>query len=305
MVALLAWALACSPAATLDRVVDRRYGAAGAVERWVELPGTHVRYDLAGADHDGVPILLVHGFGADAHTQWALQVGALARRHTVIVPDLVGFGGSRTLTGRADLGLQTDVLQAVLDAEGVERAHVVGISYGGLTALRLAMVAPERVERLVVVDAPGPDFTPERYAERMQALGVADVKELVVPPDVPALRRLLDVAFVEPPRVGDRLLADIHRRFYAGDRTYQEALLDAVLTDERARAAAAAWTGFPRPSLVIWGAEDPLFPVDQADTLARRIGPSARVVVLPGAAHAPIVERSRAFNAALLGFLVE
>jgi pimeloyl-ACP methyl ester carboxylesterase len=117
----------------------------------------------------GDPLVLVHAGVADAR-MWEPVLPALARRHRVVRYDMRGFGATRSMPGPF-----SDVadLRALLDALGIERAHVVGASAGGLHALELAATAPARVASLVLLAAALPDIQPSprlrAYAEAEEA----------------------------------------------------------------------------------------------------------------------------------------
>ncbi|MBW3607393.1 MAG: alpha/beta fold hydrolase [Actinobacteria bacterium] len=123
----------------------------------------------AHGDGAGDPLVLVHAGVADAR-MWEPIVPALAAHHRVIRYDMRGYG--RSLSGRGAFSPAGD-LAALLDALAVQRAHVVGASFGGLVALELAATRPERVASLVLLAAALPDIEPSAqllaYAEAEQA----------------------------------------------------------------------------------------------------------------------------------------
>lgn len=245
---------------------------------------------------EGPPVLLIHGFGGDGLWTWRGQMEALAERHTVIVPDLVWFGRSSS-AAPPSLDAQVEAMIGLLDGLGLERADVVGISYGGFVTLELAAAAPERVARVVVVDSPGPFFDAEDQQAMLARFGVQSAEQLFVPADPEALRALLDLAYVDPPWVPRGVLSRMHETMFAPYATAHRALL-ADLVGRRAEEHALALTA---PSLVVWGEQDRVFPAEVGLELAEALG--AELVLLPGTAHAPNVENPDAFNAAILGFL--
>ena len=116
---------------------------------WIEGPDD-------GGDGDGDPLVLVHAGVADAR-MWHAVVPALARAHRVVRYDMRGFGATRSMPGAFS---DADDVRALLDALRIERAHLVGASAGGLHALELAAIAPDRVASLVLLDAALPDIEP-------------------------------------------------------------------------------------------------------------------------------------------------
>ena len=110
----------------------------------------------------GDPVLLIHGSGpgVSAWANWRLTMPRLATRFRVIAPDMVGFGFTERPTGvRYDLDTWVGHALGLLDALRIDRAHIVGNSFGGALALALAIRHPQRVRRLVLMGAAGVPFT--------------------------------------------------------------------------------------------------------------------------------------------------
>ncbi len=106
----------------------------------------------------GTPVVLLHGGGPGASgvSNYSRNIEALAQRFRVIVPDLPGYGRStKTLDQSDPFGYLADMIRGLLDELGIETAHLVGNSYGGAAALRLALDTPDRVDRLVLMGPGG------------------------------------------------------------------------------------------------------------------------------------------------------
>ena len=119
--------------------------------RAIALNSERVAYRIAGK---GPVLLLVHGMAGSSET-WRHVMPALARRFTVLAPDLLGQGQSDKPRGDYSLGAHANTLRDLMDALGYKRATVVGQSLGGGVAMQFAYQFPERCERLVLVDSGG------------------------------------------------------------------------------------------------------------------------------------------------------
>ncbi|MBX6343255.1 MAG: alpha/beta fold hydrolase, partial [Thermomicrobiaceae bacterium] len=222
---------------------------------------------------EGPPVLLLHGL-AGSTRWWSRNVAGLAARLRVYALDLAGFGRT-TAARRRPLDELPEVLAAWMDQVGIERAHVVAHSMGGAVALRLAAEHPERVDRLVLVDAAGipssggfVQFGRDLLREGLQTtLGL-----------VPLL--VSDVL-----RAGPASLLSASREILAED-------VRPLLARVRA------------PTLLVWGERDALVPLEEARALAAQL-PGARLVVIPGAGHNAMIDQPDAFNRAVLAFLLE
>jgi 3-oxoadipate enol-lactonase len=260
--------------------------------------GTRIHYEsipaapVLGRGHD--PVLLVQGLGADMNG-WAFQRLALAGRHRVVAFDNRGAGRSDKPIGPYDLLAMADDAIAVMDAAGIERAHVVGASMGGAIAQILTVLYPERVSSLVLActAARNHPWREELFRQwiqvaandGMQALGRTAMRWLVGPR---SLRRFAPALGLVAPML---MSAPAHSFI-----SQCQAILDA---DE---SLAAQLATIVAPTMVIVGNQDILTPRGDSEELAELI-PHAELVVIAGAAHGLMVEHASTFNRVVLDFL--
>lgn len=263
----------------------------------VELPGASLRIWRGGR---GRPLLLLQGFGASAMWQWSGQVGPLARDHTLLVPDLLGFGGSHLHRGAHTLDRQVEAIHNLIDHYGLPSVDIVGISYGGFVALRLAEHHPDRVRRLVIVDSPGMGYTPSDYQAMLRRYRIQHISELLLPAHPRQIERLLSVAWHRPPHVPGWMLRSMHRDLFLDRLPEKRDLLNDILGLLHRPEGPPSGT-LPHRSLVLWGEHDPLFPPQLGARLAALLGGDLRT--LPKAAHAPNLEQAVLFNHYVSAFL--
>ena len=250
--------------------------------------GVRIAYTVQGPP--GTPALLCLNAIGTTHELWDRQVTPLAHRYRVIRCDARGHGDSPVPPGEytiADLG--RDAL-AVLDATGTPAAHVCGLSLGGLTALWMALHAPDRVSSLIVANTAARIGSPQMWAERIALVrerGMRVVVELAVP-------RWFTADFVgqEP---------DTIRRFEAMvESCPADGYLGCcgALRDEDLRRSIAA---IACPTLAIAGRHDEATPVDALRFIRDRVEGSYMLTL--DAAHLSNVERHAEFTAAVADFL--
>jgi pimeloyl-ACP methyl ester carboxylesterase len=237
--------------------------------------GTKLYYERTGA---GAPVLLVMGLGMNA-TGWWRTVPVLAEGLEVIAFDNRGAGRSDVPEGPYTADQMADDAIAVLDAAGIERAHVYGISLGGMIAQNIALRHPDRVDRLVLgaTTPGGPEHT-RSDDDVLQLVGARGMltAELAAWASVPInyARRTRDES-------AQRIAEDIARRlrYPITGRGYggQLAVAMSWALGDGARAIAA-------PTLVVHGDEDVLVRPENGRLLADLI-PNATLRVWPGAAH--------------------
>ncbi len=276
--------------------------AHGVAERSIDLDGSRVRYLEAG---NGPPLVLVHGLGHSS-TAWARTIDALAARHRVVAPDLPGFGGSLAPTTReyGTPGYFSSVVGRFVDALALAPCDAIGHSGGALAVLLDAAERPRRYRRVVLVDPAG--FT--RMPPRALAFGASSIAgALMRLTRSRAVRRALyATAFYDTKRVDEDTVDELVAR----DAT-QGAGAPVVTSFARfyeyccrADMAGARTEPLDVPTLVVWGADDRLFPIRGADAV-RRVLPHARVEVLERCGHCPHIECPDRFVALVQEFLSE
>jgi pimeloyl-ACP methyl ester carboxylesterase len=284
----------CSAVALREARLRKRAENAGFRAATHRLGDATVRVYAGGT---GTPLLALHGFGGSALWQWDRQLERFARQHRVLVPDLLWFGDS-SATGTPTLAAQVQAMIALLDARGVERAAIVGVSYGGMVAWELAARNPERVSQLVLGDSPGDVWTPSDHTAMLARLKVTRAAEVFVPSTPDGVRRLLALAYADPPSISSGVARQVVRELYDPHRAAQVALMD-ELEVRIARPAVDA----PRPIApmrILWGDGDPVFPLAVGQRLAASTG--AALVPIAEARHQPNLEYPDRFAAEVLVF---
>lgn len=247
-----------------------------------------IGYDQHGAG--GVPIVFLHGVGSDK-SAWAPQLAHFGKTRRAIAFDHPGYGESAPAA--PSYGAPHDrfahAILAGLDALGIVRAHICGLSLGGIVAIALAAIAPDRVASLIVADGflVHPDSAAivarsQAASADMAALAEARVPILLAPGAGPALAA--------------ELTATMARIDPAAFRLASTAVW---LADQRDRAPSIGI-----PTLVLCGLLDVVTPPALSAELAIAIA-GARLVTIVGAGHLSNLEQPAAFNAALDQFLSE
>jgi len=269
--------------------------------RWLEVDGRWANVVALG---EGPPIVFVHGLSG-CWQNWLEQLPLFAERHRAIAVDLPGFGGSELPAREISIAGYAAFLDRLCDLLGVdEPVTLVGNSLGGFVAAELALAAPARVERLVLVAAAGVSSDRVRREPLLtfaRGLGIATAWAASRHEPLarrPRLRRLA-LGFVarHPQRLSAPLAFELMQG--SGKPGFVPALaacLGYPLRDRLERIAC--------PTLIVWGEDDRVIGVGDAARFERLI-PDARTVVLPDTGHVPMIERPLIFNGLLEGFLSE
>jgi pimeloyl-ACP methyl ester carboxylesterase len=274
-----------------------------AAQHRLRIDGREVNYCELG---EGPAILWIHGLGASWQS-WLENMPEFARDHRVVAMDLPGFGYSEMPDGEISIEYYARWTCRLLDELGIESAAVVGNSMGGFVGAELAIRAPERVQRLVVVSAA--IFWQERRRAqpllRLARLSDAMVaRALTRATDDIATRRRLRVwalasaGFRYPHLISPELAHEMVRsaRRTDGFLPALEALADYPLEEELPKISS--------PTLIVWGEHDQLVPARDAERLEELI-PGARREVFERTGHVAMLERPERFNRLLRDFLAE
>lgn len=252
--------------------------------------GVRIAWERRGT---GEPLLLIHGLGY-ARWGWEPVVDALGEAHEVVLFDNRGIGGSDAPAGPYSVPDMAGDALAVLDAAGVERAHVLGTSLGGMIALQLVLDHPDRVDKLVLACTTPGGTKAAPMPERTQRL-LAEAQTL--PAEV-ALRRFVENAFGPDPDA-----AQIERIMRHRIATAQSP--PAWAAQASAGAAFDVWARLPEiraRTLVLTGEEDAVVDPRNSELLAARI-PAARLEVFAGGGHLFFWEQPDRFVGAVREFL--
>lgn len=287
------------------RVPDQPVSALQA--QWAPPPSTfvavrgmqvHVRDE--GPRDDPVPIVLLHGTGASLHT-WEGWTRELTRERRVIRFDLPGFG----LTGPSPDGIYTvesyvDTVLALADTLGVQRFVLAGNSLGGYVAWATTVLYPERVERLILVDAAGYPFQSQSVplAFRIARTPLLNVLMRDVLPRGVVERSLRDV-YGDPTKVTSDL---VDRYFDLATRAGNRAALVARFDQTKPDSLAERVPEIQVPTLILWGGKDRLIPLELGERFAHDIHDS-RLVVFDALGHVPHEEDPARTVAAVLPFI--
>ena len=250
-------------------------------------------YELRGS---GEPLLMIHGLGYDRYG-WGPLPDLLAEDFTVVLLDNRGVGASDAPEGPYSVTQLAEDAIAVLDAAGIERTHLFGVSLGGYIAQELALAHPERLNKLVLAStAPGGTRSHPMPQRGLEAFG-----------RFPTMERNEGLRLMVENSLGDRA---VRERPELADEVYAYRLSNApTLAGWQAQAyAGATFDAFDRiaeidlPTLILQGTGDNVVDPRNADLLAERI-PGARVEFFPDRGHLLVWEEGAAIADTVKEFL--
>ena len=262
-----------------------------AIDKQIDVFGQKIHYLEEGS---GPAVILLHGLGGDA-TNWGQNLPALAAKYHVFAIDQIGFGKSDKPMINYRVQTLVEFLDAFCRKLEISKASVVGNSLGGWTAMAFTLAHPEKVSRLVLVDSAGYSFDRQgRKPSRDEMLALN-------PSTLQQTKLVLNMILANKQMITDGLAQSFFTEHLKKNDGYTiNAFIDSILRGEDA--VDGKLGGIKVPTLIVWGREDLLTPLNTANMLAQDIAGS-ELVVLDHCGHVPMLECAQPFNAALLKFL--
>ncbi|HYR49813.1 MAG TPA: alpha/beta fold hydrolase [Candidatus Eisenbacteria bacterium] len=293
---------------------ERRRAPRTIQSAWLQLGSLRVHHTHGGR---GSPVLFIHGLGSSGYMEWRFNLEAAADRHRVFAPDLPGFGRSEKPRARYGIPYFTRFIERYMEERGLRSAAVVGASLGGRIALELALENPHLVRKLVLVNALGlgrPNVHVSYGLVTIPRIGEAlmnvarDALRWAPSQTIRRVAARYTGSSSDLKRTMDDVYLDNLRELYAAEG-YQNAYLATVRSLVTPKAVfggqhdvTTRLNELKVPVQLIWGADDPLFPVAHA-ARAHSLIERSRLTVIEGAGHTPQAERPEEFNRVLHTFL--
>jgi pimeloyl-ACP methyl ester carboxylesterase len=252
--------------------------------------GQKINYVESGS---GPTVVLLHGMGGNM-TNWAFNAAALAEKFHVVALDQIGYGRSDKPLINYHVATYVDFLDKFLDELKIERASLVGNSLGGWIAAAYTLKHPNRVERLVLVDAAG--FAPPKEFDMGVLVGLN-------PSTRDGMRQLMQTVVSNKALLANDAVIDaaLTQRLTAGDGYTIQSILESV--NRREDVLDGKLSAVKQPVLLVWGRDDGLTPLAREGQKFKQEIPQAQLVVFDNCGHVPMIEKPAEFNAAVLKFL--
>ena len=293
----LGWAITVNGSVEEAETLGRDFVVPGTM---VVIPGlTEIHLREEGA---GEPVLLIHDFDLAGGYQWSGTVGLLGDRR-LLMPDLIDFGFSPRPGERSRIHTivgQAETLLAMLDEIGITHLSVVGAGMGGAVAAQMASLDPGVIDRLILISPEilGPEPSWDSLLYRLPTIGDAMIFTFM------GAGGRADSSYSAGCQTGgycpDAGTREVRRTASAIPGTTEA--LAALLTTPPASTLPASLGLITAPTLIVWGGDDALTPLSQAEELAATIAGSSLEIV-SGAGHRPHLEDPEATAAAIVAFL--
>lgn len=272
-----------------DQTTHYRIWRMGGNRHFVQLPEGRIRYydGPTNEEHGGVPLVLIHGLDGRSEDFEPLLGRFEENGFHYYALDLLGYGESDK-PAWSDYSIATEerVVLHFMDAMHLKQAYVVGWSMGGWVALKLALDAPDRVERMAVYDSAGLNFETDADISLMAPTDHAGVERLI--------RRMSPTMKFPPPFVEQQVIGYLGRQRWVVERSLRAMRTGNDMVDTRL-------ASMRPPLLIVHGSEDALIPPSVAETM-HRLDPRSVYVSVEGCGHFAPAECADAVGKATVAF---
>lgn len=258
-------------------------------EKFLQIDENKIRYLESGTSQK--TLVLVHGLGASAE-RWNKVIPIFAKNYRVLVPDLIGFGYSDKPLVDYTPDFFSDFLKKFFNAINIDRASVVGSSLGGQISAEFTISNPQNVEKLILTSPSGvlDHSTPALDAYIMAAL---------YPNEINAKK-----AFELMEGSGEEVPEDVVNGFIERMKlpNAKLAFMSTILGLKNSKLVASKLESITNPTLIIWGVDDPVIPIENSDVFVSKIR-GCRLFKIDKCGHTPYVQKPNIFSNKVLEFL--
>lgn len=254
----------------------------------ISIYGQKIHYIEAGS---GPNLILLHGLGGSSQV-WQFNIGPLAEKYHVFVPDQIGFGKSDKPLVNYRIRTYVDFLDQFCKQLMITRPTLIGNSMGGWIAAIYAATYPDRVDKLVLADAAG--YAPPKDFDTRAFFGLNPTTREEM--KLLSAKVFYNKAFLSDAAIDQAMAA----RLGAGDGYTIKSITESIIRGEDYLDNIV--TKIKSPTLIVWGREDGLVPLSEGERFHKDIAGST-MIVFDQCAHVPNIEKAGEFNAAVIKFL--
>ncbi|MES2763938.1 MAG: alpha/beta hydrolase [Bacteroidota bacterium] len=248
-------------------------------------------------------LLMLHGMGANARTNWGSQVKDLSKEFNLIMPDLIYFGESTSESKNYAIELQVEQIHEALIKLGLtSKLNVMGFSYGGLTAAMYNQIYQTEILKLIIIDGPVKFYSGQLADSLANVVGVKTIKNVIVPSSISEFNGMKKAVMSQGFPATKRLKRKIVKYFFTPTKVIRDAQMDYLF--ERQSIYQAYNYGIDKtPTLLIWGEKDGAVPISVGRNLHQAFPNTTQLLVFPKAKHDAHFRESKKVNKAVIDFL--
>ena len=248
-------------------------------------------------------LLMLHGMGANARTNWSSQIKTLSKEFNLILPDLIYFGESTSSSENYSIDFQVEQIREAILKLGINsKLNVMGFSYGGLAAAMYNQLYPSEVIKLIIIDGPVKFYSGKMADSLAHLVGVKNIKNVIVPSTIQEFDGMKEAAisggFPAPKNFKRKML----NCFFLPTKELRDKQMD-YLFERQTIYQNYDYNLDKTQTLLIWGARDGAIPVSVGYNLHQAYPNTTQLLIFPKAKHDVHFRNSKQLNKAVTNFL--
>lgn len=248
-------------------------------------------------------LLMLHGMGANARTNWSSQIKALSKDFNLILPDLIYFGESTSSSENYSVEFQIEQIhEAILKLGITSKLNVMGFSYGGLTAAMYNQLYQPEVIKLIIIDGPVKFYSGELADSLANVVGVKTIKNVIVPSTIEEFNGMQKAVMSSTFPFSKKMKRKLLRFFFMPTKIVRDKQMD-YLFQRQAIYQNYNYNLDKTQTLLIWGKKDGAIPISVGYNLHQAFPNTTQLIIYPKAKHDAHFRNSKQLNKAVIEFL--
>lgn len=249
-------------------------------------------------------LLLIHGMGGNARTTWSSQIKELSKSFNLILPDLIYFGESTSLSGNYSVEFQVEQIHEAISKLGINQPiNVLGFSYGGLTAAIYNQLFQSSVKKLIIMDGPVKFFSAEMADSIANSVGIKGLNNIISPTTIEGFSALQKLAVSSEFKFSKRIRRKIINYYFLPYKEVRDKQMN-YLIDKKEYYQSLNYNLDKTTTLLIWGGRDGVIPISVGNALHNAYPTTTQMVVFPKAKHDAHFKATKKFNKAVINFFL-
>lgn len=248
-------------------------------------------------------LLMLHGMGANARTNWSSQIKPLSKEFNLILPDLIYFGESTTASENYSVEFQVEQIHQALQKLGIRtKINVMGFSYGGLVAAMYNQLYQPEVNKLIILDGPVKFFSGQMADSLATMVGVHGMTNVIVPTSIIEFNGMTKAVMSRSYPATKNIKRKMIKYFFAPTKVIRDKQMNYLLDHEN-KYQNYNYHLDKTPTLLIWGEKDGAVPVSVGKELHKAFPTTTQLLLFPKAKHDVHFREYKKVNKAVINFI--
>lgn len=248
-------------------------------------------------------LLMLHGMGANARTNWSSQIKTLSKEFNLILPDLIYFGESTSESGNLSVEFQAEQIhEAILKLGITSKINIMGFSYGGLTTAVYNELFQNEVNKIIIIDGPVKYFSGRMADSLAKAVGVKSINNVIVPTTVEELDGMIKAVISKSFPASKNIKRKMIKYLFEPTKEVRDKQMN-YLMENQVRYQNYNYNLDKTQTLLIWGGKDGVIPPTVGISLNKAFPNTTKLIIYPNAKHDSHFSESKKLNKAVIHFL--